>query len=38
MPQIAEMLGACEHANGEGDDRRLFYKFKNFLYKTIKIA
>jgi transcriptional regulator with GAF, ATPase, and Fis domain len=38
MPQIAEMLRACDNANGSGDDKRLFYKFKNFLYKTIKIA
>jgi hypothetical protein len=32
------MLRACANANGNGDERRLFYKFKNFLYKTIKIA
>jgi transcriptional regulator with GAF, ATPase, and Fis domain len=38
MPQVAEMLRACANANGNGDERRLFYKFKNFLYKTIKIA
>ncbi|ABA87437.1 sensor sigma-54-dependent transcriptional regulator, GAF and GAF domain-containing [Syntrophotalea carbinolica DSM 2380] len=38
MPQIAEMLRACDNTNGNGDDKRLFYKFKNFLYKTIKIA
>ena len=38
MPQVAEVLRACVNASGEGEDRRLFYKFKNFLYKTIKIA
>lgn len=38
MPQVAEVLRACDNANGDGEDRRLFYKFKNFLYKTIKIA
>jgi transcriptional regulator with GAF, ATPase, and Fis domain len=38
MPQVAEMLCACGNANADGEDRRLFFKFKNFLYKTIKIA
>lgn len=38
MPAIAERLGA---GNGRGDDpqeRKIYFKFKNFLYKTIRIA
>ncbi|MEZ4600766.1 MAG: GPMC system transcriptional regulator [Syntrophotaleaceae bacterium] len=37
MPQAAEMLRACSDPNGDPDQRRQFYKFKNFLYKTIRI-
>lgn len=37
MPQIAELLRACPEANGNQDDQRQFFKFKNFLYKTVKI-
>ena len=38
MPAIAERLVA---GNGRGDDpqeRKIYFKFKNFLYKTIRIA
>jgi transcriptional regulator with GAF, ATPase, and Fis domain len=38
MPQTAEMLRACSEPNGNTGQRRQFYKFKNFLYKTIKIG
>lgn len=38
MPQIAELLQACSQTNGDAEQRRQFYKFKNFLYKTIKIG
>jgi transcriptional regulator with GAF, ATPase, and Fis domain len=38
MPQVARMLGVCENPNGDAESRKIFYKFKNFLYKTIKIA
>jgi DNA-binding NtrC family response regulator len=38
MPQVAELLRACTNPNGDAEQRRQFYKFKNFLYKTIKIG
>ena len=38
MPQIARHLKAVAgDVNGEEEDRRRFFKFKNFLYKTVKI-
>ena len=38
MPQIARHLKAVTgDVNGEEEDRRRFFKFKNFLYKTVKI-
>ena len=38
MPQIARHLKAV-HGDVEGDEeeRKRFFKFKNFLYKTVKI-
>ncbi len=38
MPRIARLLGACDPNADETQERRDFFKFKNFLYKTIKIA
>jgi DNA-binding NtrC family response regulator len=38
LPQVAELLRACRQPNGDPEQRRKFYKFKNFLYKTIKIS
>ena len=38
MPQVATLLKACSDTNGDVDQRRIFYKFKNFLYKTIKLG
>ncbi|MDG5469455.1 GPMC system transcriptional regulator [Deltaproteobacteria bacterium IMCC39524] len=37
MPDIAAALRACEAHSRNGDEQRRFYKFKNFLYKTVKI-
>ncbi len=37
MPQIAGALRACNPASTAEKDRKRFYKFKNFLYKTVKI-
>jgi transcriptional regulator with GAF, ATPase, and Fis domain len=37
MPEIASALKACDPRGSGEEDRRLFYKFKNFLYKTVKI-
>jgi transcriptional regulator with GAF, ATPase, and Fis domain len=37
MPDIAAALRACEPHPQNADEQRRFYKFKNFLYKTVKI-
>ncbi len=38
MPQVATLLKACSDPAGDDEQRRIFYKFKNFLYKTIKLG
>lgn len=38
MPRIAAMLKACDTSSTEDLERKTFYKFKNFLYKTIRIT
>ncbi len=38
MPQVAILLKACSDPAGDAEQRRIFYKFKNFLYKTIKFG
>lgn len=38
MPKIALLLGACDPQDGGEEQKRLFFRFKNFLYKTIKIT
>ncbi len=38
MPQVATLLKACSDPAGDAEQRRIFYKFKNFLYKTIKLG
>ncbi len=37
MPDIAIALKACDPYSQDDDEQRRFYKFKNFLYKTVKI-
>jgi hypothetical protein len=37
MPDIAIALKACDPHSQDDDEQRRFYKFKNFLYKTVKI-
>jgi transcriptional regulator with GAF, ATPase, and Fis domain len=37
MPDIAFALKACDPRSKDEDEQRSFYKFKNFLYKTVKI-
>jgi transcriptional regulator with GAF, ATPase, and Fis domain len=37
MPEIAIALKACDPHSGIVSERRRFYKFKNFLYKTVRI-
>nr|WP_320115180.1 GPMC system transcriptional regulator [uncultured Desulfuromonas sp.] len=38
MPRIAAMLKACDPRSEDDNERKTFYKFKNFLYKTIRIT
>ena len=37
MPEIAVALKACNPRDGEAEEQRRFYKFKNFLYKTVRV-
>ncbi len=37
MPDIALALNACDPHSQDADEQRRFYKFKNFLYKTVKV-
>ncbi|MDY0190864.1 MAG: GPMC system transcriptional regulator [Desulfuromonas sp.] len=37
MPRIATMLKVCDTASLDSEQKKIFYKFKNFLYKTIRI-
>ena len=37
MPDIAIALRACDPHSSHVEEQRRFYKFKNFLYKTVKI-
>lgn len=37
MPDIALALKACDPHSKDEEEQRRFYKFKNFLYKTVKI-
>ncbi|MBN2645828.1 MAG: GPMC system transcriptional regulator [Desulfuromonadaceae bacterium] len=38
MPRLATLLKACDPASEENEEKKNFYKFKNFLYKTIRIT
>ena len=39
LPGLAVKLRACkDRSNIESDERKKFLSFKNFLYKTVKIA
>jgi len=37
MPEVARRLRACDPGSTDEKEQRRFYKFKNFLYKTVKI-
>ncbi|NIQ11588.1 MAG: hypothetical protein GWO08_11185, partial [Gammaproteobacteria bacterium] len=37
MPAIAVALKACDPHSEDADEQRRYFKFKNFLYKTVKI-
>ncbi|NVN89145.1 MAG: sigma 54-interacting transcriptional regulator [Desulfuromonadales bacterium] len=37
MPAVARYLKAVGHGGDTADEQRLLFKFKNFLYKTVKV-
>lgn len=37
MPELAVRLRACNPNSRDADEQRRFFKFKNFLYKTVRI-
>jgi DNA-binding NtrC family response regulator len=37
MPEIAVALKACDPRSPDPDEQRRFFKFKNFLYKTVRV-
>ncbi|HBT82502.1 MAG: Fis family transcriptional regulator [Desulfuromonadales bacterium GWD2_61_12] len=38
MPKAAILLRACDPKSSDAEERKTFFRFKNFLYKTVKIA
>jgi len=38
MPAIARTLKACDPSSARSEERKTFFRFKNFLYKTIRIT
>jgi len=38
MPRIATLLKVCDAGSNDAEQKKIFYKFKNFLYKTIRIS
>jgi hypothetical protein len=38
MPKLARLLRACDPGSSDPEERKRFYRFKNFLYKTIRIS
>ena len=37
MPKLAQRLRACDPSDESESEKRNFYRFKNFLYKTVRI-
>lgn len=37
MPKLASLLKACDPSSDASRERKTFFRFKNFLYKTIRI-
>jgi hypothetical protein len=37
MPKLAQRLRACDPTDDSDEEKRNFYRFKNFLYKTVRI-
>ncbi len=38
MPKLARLLRACDPADRTQEGRKTFFRFKNFLYKTIRVS
>ncbi len=38
MPKLARVLRACDPADESEEARKIFFRFKNFLYKTIRVS
>jgi len=38
MPKLARQLSACDPADDSQEGKKTFFRFKNFLYKTIRIS
>lgn len=38
MPAVARILKACDPTSDNSEERKTFFRFKNFLYKTIRIT
>ncbi len=37
MPKLARLLCACDPAGESEEEKKNFYRFKNFFYKTVRI-
>jgi hypothetical protein len=37
MPEVAVALKACDPRSAAAEEQRKFFKFKNFLYKTVRV-
>jgi DNA-binding NtrC family response regulator len=37
MPEIAVVLKSCDPRSADAEEQRRFFKFKNFLYKTVRV-
>lgn len=38
MPKLAQALRACNPRSDDPEEKKIFFRFKNFLYKTIRIS
>lgn len=38
MPKLARLLRACDPTDNTPEGRKTFFRFKNFLYKTIRVS
>lgn len=38
MPKLARLLRACDPSDESAEERKIFFRFKNFLYKTIRVS